>query len=106
MHTSADKLDGVSARWRKKRRRDSCDEEVREEEEEETNLIESTELAAADGPRDRKRVRWADLEEQKEEHRRRLQMGFVLGSSWARVPEEQVTAILHGQRRVSSTSSD
>ena len=51
-------------------------------------------------------VRWADLEEQKEEHRRRLQMGFVLGSSWARVPEEQVTAILHGQRRVSSTSSD
>ena len=46
----------MSARWRKKRRRDSCDEEVREEEEEETNLIESTELAAADGPRDRKRV--------------------------------------------------
>ena len=51
-------------------------------------------------------VRWADLEEQKEEQKRRLQMGFVLGSSWARVPEEQVTAILHGQRRISSSSTD
>ena len=51
-------------------------------------------------------VRWADLEEQKEEQRRRLQMGFVLGSSWACVPEEQVSAILHGQRRTSSSSAD
>ena len=47
----------MSARWRKKRRHDSCEEEVREEEEEEeTNLIECTDLTAAHGPRDRKRV--------------------------------------------------
>ena len=56
LHMCADKLDGVSARWRKKRKHDRCEEEVREEEEEEKNLIECTDLTAAHGPRDRKRV--------------------------------------------------
>ena len=52
----SDKLDGVSAQWKRKRRRDDSEERVREEQEEEANLIQLTELAAARGPRDRKRV--------------------------------------------------
>ena len=52
----SDKLDGVSAQWKRKRKRDDSEERVKEEQEEETNLIQLTELAAARGPRDRKRV--------------------------------------------------
>ena len=44
------------------------------------------------------KVRWADIEAQRKDEENRLQMGFVMGSRWARVPEEKVTALLQGEQ--------
>ena len=40
-------------------------------------------------------VRWADLEEAKEEQRKR-EIGFCIGTSWSKVSEEEAEHILLG----------
>lgn len=39
-------------------------------------------------------VRWADLEEAKEEIRKK-EIGFSLGAGWSKVSEDEVNRILH-----------
>lgn len=40
-------------------------------------------------------VRWADLEAEKEEQKKR-EIGFVIGSGWSQVSEEEATRLLRG----------
>ena len=48
-------------------------------------------------------VRWADLEEAKEEQRKR-EIGFCIGTSWSKVSEEEAEHILLGGKAERKTT--
>ncbi|XP_019851537.1 PREDICTED: YLP motif-containing protein 1-like [Amphimedon queenslandica] len=89
-----DKLDG----FKKRRRREGAVGEEGEEEEEGLSLKEYLERKQEEysqaGKMNKKRVRWADLEEAKEEIRKK-EIGFSLGGGWSKVSEDEVNRILH-----------
>lgn len=67
-------------------------------EEEELSLTEylARKMEGEKGPQ-KKRVRWADMEAAKEEQRRK-EIGFVIGSGWSKVSEEEAQKLLLGKR--------
>lgn len=50
-------------------------------------------------------VRWADLEEAKEEQRKR-EIGFCIGTSWSKVSEEEAEHILLGGQPERKTTGE
>ena len=51
-------------------------------------------------------MRWADYEAARLERERRLQLGFVVGSTWAHIPEHKVNAILQGKPLTSASEDE
>ena len=49
-------------------------------------------------------MRWADLEAAKEEERKK-EIGFVIGSGWSKVTEEEARTILLGETTSPKTQS-
>lgn len=92
----SEKLDGVS-RERKRKRKFTAVEDIAE------YITADCSPGGGSGSdpsaNSKKRVRWADIEAKRKAEESRLLMGFVMGSQWARVPEEKVTAILKGDRK-------
>lgn len=48
-------------------------------------------------------MRWADLEAAKEEERKK-KMGFVIGSSWSKVSEEEAQSLLMGKANLTDST--
>jgi hypothetical protein len=96
--------------YRKRKRLQSGQSEEEEEEEvndQELSLLEylrRRDEGTLTG-RKKKRVRWADLEAQKEAEQQKREMGFCIGGTWGQVSEEEAQAILRGTRTAGGTGT-